>query len=102
MQGLLTTMITGILLCQDSDLVTAKELKACSSAPGKIFFSYKLFQKHHVVDIKKPPQSSLPHARFNFPDAPNVLPMSSDTRKLVALSLMDEIKHLELVISTST
>lgn len=95
-------MITGIILRQQPDILSPEEMKACSSTPGKISFSYKLFQKHHVADIKKPPQSSLPHARFNDDDAPAVPPMSADVRKLMALSLVDEIKHLETVIATST
>ena len=93
-------MIRGILLRQHADLLSPEELKACSSASGKITFSYKLFLKHHVADIKKPPPSSLHHAKFFSPDAP-VPPMSSDIRKLIALSVVDEMKHLETVIATS-
>ena len=35
-------------------------------------------------------------------DAPAVPPMPADVRKLMALSLVDEITYLETVIATST
>ena len=83
------------------DLLSPEEMKAYSSASVKITFNYKLFQKHHLADIQKLPLSSLPHAKFSSSDAPVVPPMSADIRKLLALSVMDEIKNLEMVIATS-